>query len=57
MMITCNRNDYLELAVPQQHQGLIILIRRHSARTECINILRLIERAGASGLAGNINFA
>ena len=48
MTITCNRNDYLELAAPQQHQGLIVLIRRHSARTECINILRLIERADAT---------
>ncbi|MEP6811260.1 MAG: DUF5615 family PIN-like protein [Chthoniobacterales bacterium] len=57
VMITCNRNDYLELAARQPHHGLIILIRRHSARTECMNVLRLVERAGESGLAGNINFA
>jgi predicted nuclease of predicted toxin-antitoxin system len=57
IVITCNRDDYLQLANAQrQHHGLIILIRR-SAHTECINILRLIDRAGQSGLAGNINFA
>jgi hypothetical protein len=32
-------------------------LRRHAARTECTNVLRLIERAGESGLAQNINFA
>ncbi len=58
IMITCNRGDYLQLASDQpQHRGLIILIRRRNAQTECINVLRLIERAGESGLAGNINFA
>ena len=57
VMITCNRNDYLELAAQQAHCGLIILVRRHAARTECTNVLRLIERAGESGLAANINFA
>ena len=58
IVITCNRDDYLQLAnAQQQHHGLIILIRRRSARTECINVLRLIDRASESGLAGNINFA
>jgi hypothetical protein len=58
VMITCNRDDYLQLASQEQsHHGLIILIRRHSARAECINVLRLLDRAGESGLAGNINFA
>lgn len=57
VMITCNRDDYLELGAQQTHCGLIILIRRHSGRTECMNVLRLIERAGESGLTGNINFA
>ncbi|MBA3385523.1 MAG: DUF5615 family PIN-like protein [Chthoniobacterales bacterium] len=55
--ITCNRNDYLALSAQQLHHGLIILIRRRSARTECINILRLLDRAGESGIANNINFA
>lgn len=57
VMITCNRNDYLELGAQQPHHGLIILIRRHSGRTECMNVLRLIERAGETGLTSNINFA
>ncbi len=58
IVITCNRDDYLQLANAQrQHHGLIILIRRRSAQTECINVLRLIDRASESGLVGNINFA
>ena len=47
VMITCNRNDYLQLAAQQAHRGLIILVRRHAVRTECTNVLRLID-AGAS---------
>ncbi len=57
VMITCNRNDFLELAAQRQHRGLVILIRRRTARNECINLLRLLEQAGPAGLAGNINFA
>ena len=57
VMVTCNRNDFLELAARQPHRGLIILIRRRSPQAECIRLLRLIEQAGESGLTGNINFA
>lgn len=57
VMITCNRNDFLKLAARGSHLGLIILIRRHSVRTECTNLLRLIHKAGEQGLRGNINFA
>ena len=57
VMITCNRNDFLALAKKAPHNGLIILIRRRSARLECTNLLRLIRQAGPQGLDGNINFA
>jgi predicted nuclease of predicted toxin-antitoxin system len=56
VMITCNRNDYLDLAAKAPHLGLIILIRRRS-EVECMKLLQLIHRAGEQGIAGNINFA
>ena len=57
VMVTCNRDDFLALASAQPHHGLVILIRRRSARVEATKLLQLIARAGSSGLAGNINFA
>jgi hypothetical protein len=55
--VTCNRDDYLALAVKQPHPGLIILIRRLSRHSECAHLLALLKRAGEAGLDGNINFA
>jgi hypothetical protein len=40
-----------------QHHSLIILIHRRSARTECLNLLRLVDRVRDSGLVHDINFA
>ncbi len=57
IMLTCNRNDFLELAAHGPHPGLIILIRRRSALSEAGHLLALLAKAGASGLDGNINFA
>ena len=57
VMVTCNRRDFLRLAATERHAGLIILIRRRSRVVECAALLRLLERAGQSGIAGNINFA
>jgi predicted nuclease of predicted toxin-antitoxin system len=57
VMITCNRDDFLQLAKTRSHPGLIILIRRRSSVAEQGHLLRLIERAGESGVNGNINFA
>ena len=57
VLITCNRDDFLKLAENREHPGLIILIRRRSAVAEQGHLLRLIDRAGESGIAGNINFA
>jgi predicted nuclease of predicted toxin-antitoxin system len=56
-MVTCNRDDFLPLAAQQSHPGLIILIRRRTRQAECAHLLALIDRAGETGLNGNINFA
>ncbi|HEY5553024.1 MAG TPA: hypothetical protein VIK52_14120 [Opitutaceae bacterium] len=56
--ITCNRDDFIALAVEHpEHPGLIILIRRRSRQAECGKVLHLLRRAEESGLRGNINFA
>ena len=57
LVVTCNRDDFLELYRLGNHPGVIILIRRKSRIAECAALLRLIEQAGESGLTGNINFA
>ena len=57
IMLTCNRNDFLELAAEQSHSGLIVLIRRRSSLSEAGHLLQLLRVAGENGLAGNINFA
>lgn len=57
MLITCNRDDFIPLARERSHAGLIVLIRRRSRIAECASLLRLVESATESGLAGNINFA
>ncbi len=56
-VITCNRDDFLKLAVQQDNPGVIILIRRENRQVECAHLLALLDRAGESGLAQNINFA
>ena len=57
MVITCNRQDFLELAGTDPATGLIILNRRRTRPAECRHLLRLVEAAGEAGLKGNINFA
>ena len=57
VVVTCNRRDFLRLADTEPHAGIIILIRRRSRIAECAALLRLIERAGESGISNNINFA
>ncbi len=56
-VITCNRDDFLKLALQQANPGVIILIRRDTRQIECAHLLTLLDRASESGLAGNINFA
>ena len=56
-MITCNRQDFLELAGTEPDTGLIVLNRRRTRQAECRHLLQLLASAGESGLMGNINFA
>jgi predicted nuclease of predicted toxin-antitoxin system len=57
ILLTCNRDDFLALSRSLAHGGVVVLIRRRNRLMECAAILNLIERAGESGLQGNINFA
>ncbi len=57
ILLTCNRDDFLSLAVGRDHPGLIVVIRRRTRIAECAAVLRLIKKATLKGLQGNINFA
>jgi predicted nuclease of predicted toxin-antitoxin system len=57
VVVTCNRQDCLELAGAEPETGLIILNRRRTRSADCSHVLRLLASAGESGLKGNINFA
>ena len=57
LVLTCNRQDFLELAGTEPATGLIILQRRRTRQAECRHLLGLIEKAGEAGLKGNVNFA
>jgi len=50
LLVTCNRDDFLELASGQAHAGIIILIRRCSRVAERAALLRLLQRARAEGV-------
>ena len=57
VLLTCNRDDFLQLAHCRTHAGLIVVIRRRTRIAECAQLIRLLNKAGETGLAGNINFA
>lgn len=57
LLMTCNRDDFLKLAKTQHHHGVIVIIRRKTRAAERAALVRLLERAGESGLRDNINFA
>ena len=57
LLVTCNRDDFIELAQRQPHDGIIVIIRRRTRAAERAALFRLLERAGETGLKGNINFA
>ncbi len=57
ILVTCNRDDFLQLAASASHYGIIILIRRQTRLAECSALLKLVRNAGLSGLVKNINFA
>ena len=57
ILITCNRDDFLQLAKSQPYHGIIILIRRKTRVAERAALIRLLDRTDESGLINNINFA
>ena len=57
LLLTCNRDDFLQLATQRPHHGIIIVIRRRTRAAERAALFRLLERAGRTGLEDNINFA
>ena len=57
LLITCNRDDFLDAAGRVPHHGIIILIRRRSRALERAALVRLLDTAGERGLRDNINFA
>ncbi len=57
IVITCNRQDFLQLAGMEPATGLVVLKRRRTRQAECIRVLKLLASAGETGLKGNINFA
>ena len=57
LLVTCNRDDFVELAKARPHHGIVIVIRRKTRAAERAALFRLLERAGETGLKDNINFA
>src|SRR5258708_34713389 len=57
LLVTCNRDDFIDLARRQPHHGIVVVIRRKSRASERAALFLLLERAGENGLTGNINFA
>ena len=57
VLITCNRDDFLAEAQKAAYPGIIVVIRRKTRAAERAALIRLLDRAGEAGIAGNINFA
>ena len=57
LLLTCNRDDFLQLATRTPHHGIVVVIRRRTRSEERAALFRLLERAGNTGLLKNINFA
>jgi hypothetical protein len=57
VLLTCNRDDFLQLAKQKAHHGIIVVIRRRTRAAERAALFRLLDRAGEAGLKDNINFA
>jgi hypothetical protein len=56
LSMTCNRDDFIELAQRGPHDGIIVIIRRRTRAAERVALFRLLEHAGETSLKGNINF-
>ena len=57
LLLTCNRDDFLNLATTRPHHGIVIVIRRRTRADERAALFRLLERAGETGPRNNVNFA
>lgn len=57
VLLTCNRDDFLDLAKTKPHHGIVIAVRRRTRADKRAALFRLLERAGESGLRNNVNFA
>jgi tRNA G18 (ribose-2'-O)-methylase SpoU len=57
VLVTCNRDDFVELANRQAHHGIVIVIRRKTRAAERAALFRLLQRAGEPGLLHNVNIA
>lgn len=57
IVITCNRDDFLDLAGKEPYSGIIVLIRRKTRVAERAALVRLLDNAGESGIVNNVNFA
>jgi len=57
VLITCNRDDFLEIAERVPHVGIVILVRRRTRALERAALIQLLDRAGETGIRSNINFA
>lgn len=57
ILLTCNWDDSLHLAATKPHHGIVTIIRRRTRGEEPVAMLRLLDRAGETGLRNNVNFA
>ena len=57
LLLTCNRDDFLDIAAMVPHHGIVIVIRRRTRAKERAALFRLLHRAGETGLRNNVNFA
>jgi predicted nuclease of predicted toxin-antitoxin system len=57
VVITCNREDFVAEAKNVPHAGIILVFRRKSRAAERAALINLLDRAGETGIVGNINFA
>ena len=57
LLVTCNRDDFVQLAIQKPHHGIIIVIRRKARVAERLALFHLLENAGETGLKNNINYA
>jgi len=57
ILVTCNRDDFVQLAASAPHAGIVVLFRRKTRAAERAALVRLIAQAGEAGLRHNLTFA